>query len=713
MEDGCSPATKRKDPNGYVNRVFNVSLDVDKEMGTLRIQDPEQGDAPVRCPSLEDGERVASSRRPRAAGIWKILTRKKAPIGCERRPHSMILPGEASIPRLSFVDKVRSFKKLRSSSIFKGRSVKMYGGKFSSALKDEAVAEFSARDYSVHTYTRKSPFRSKSKRHSYAGHTKDFDCTFEDMDLPSHSGNEHQLPRDLPGCQNGFKPGEGVPHDKRKAHPNFSNCNNSAASEEQFQRDSPKTVGRRFRGAEVWGYLKKISLMGKGASGVSEKSFDSEFHTLDKTIDSDCTSFDFECIQDADPPPTTAGAEGKGGHFRGLFRFFSSVAETARKWRSSGRSFSPPDGERSPMGSPGSQRAGLFPQDVPLYLGSENTSVCPSSPNLGSREDALPAGLIEEGSSLRVVLKSWKVTPDPPGSNGHLVDLLADLGTPQGSPCTPKASVELHVRHMAPASRTPSEGGTGSVCRRTEEAGDVGNDRDSEDVSVSIAAGPRWDQGKQRNAGGTETCSGTDSEPCSENALKDAAASRCVVRDGMADLGVVPVAVTSPTRRKRRPVSVYTPQLSLQCPVLEEGVVFSGRDGHDSPLWKRRAAPGAPGEPGMRRPLMRRRPHSVIDGSVPMESDPIHPLRPMTRPPGLSPRDPPFRATLQRCRSLPLSQSTPTGLEQTGWSRASTQPGDVALKLQSQAAYHTVTTRRRLLRPGSEQLHVNIVSHGY
>ncbi|XP_064184451.1 rho guanine nucleotide exchange factor 9 isoform X2 [Anguilla rostrata] len=98
-----------------------------------------------------------------------------------------------------------------------------------------------------------------------------------------------------------------------------------------------------------------------------------------------------------------------------------------------------------------------------------------------------------------------------------------------------------------------------------------------------------------------------------------------------------------------------------------------------------------------------------------METEPMHPLTPMSRPPGLSPRDPPMRATLQRCLSLPLSQSTPTGLERTGWTPASPRP-DVALKLQSDAAWlrdgHTGTTRRRLLRPGSEQLHVNILISG-
>ncbi|XP_061089841.1 rho guanine nucleotide exchange factor 9 isoform X2 [Conger conger] len=116
----------------------------------------------------------------------------------------------------------------------------------------------------------------------------------------------------------------------------------------------------------------------------------------------------------------------------------------------------------------------------------------------------------------------------------------------------------------------------------------------------------------------------------------------------------------------------------------------------------------------MRRPVTRRRPHSVIDGHVPMETEPMHPLTPMSRPPGLSPRHPPMRATLQRCQSLPLSQSTPSGLERAGWTSSSPRPG-AALKLQSDATWHgghTGTIRRRLLRPGSEQLHINMLISG-
>ncbi|KAG7464889.1 hypothetical protein MATL_G00170450 [Megalops atlanticus] len=536
MDDSDSPFCKHKDPNGFVNRVFNNPLDVEKEAGIMQIQDPDQRDPPGAHPSLEEreGERTESGRKPRNTGFWRILTRRRTAAGCERRPHSMILSGEASIPKLSFVDKVRSFKKLKSPSVFKGRTFKLHGAKGGNGgeLEDEP----SSWDCSSHTYFHRNPFRNKAMRHSYAGNAKDFDCSFEDVDLTSTSENEPQLHRDVQQSsnQNGFKPWEGASPTK-KAHPSTSNCNNSAGLEEHSQGDFPKSPQgkRKSRRADVWSYLRKISLMGKGASSLSEKSFDSEFHTLDKTIDSDCASSDFECVRDFNPQPKPAVPDSKSGHFRGLFRIFSSVAETARKWRNSSRSFSPPEGETSP------------------------------------RE--------------RVQLTSAVAQCRPP---------------------------------------------------------------------------PKW--------------------------------------------------------RKRRPASVYTLLLSLQCPTLQEGVVSSGQDGEESHLWKLRAGLGAQPESVSGRPLVRRRPHSVIDGSVPAETEPLHPLRPVSRPPGLSPRDPPFTATLQRCRSLPLSQSTPSGLEQAGLRHALPQSGDSTLKLQSEASWrcvgHMGTTRRRLLRPGSEQLHANMVT---
>ncbi|XP_036379681.1 uncharacterized protein LOC118774442 [Megalops cyprinoides] len=332
MDDVNSPISERKDANGFANKVYNVSQDVEKEMGIMRVQeleevdipgpgsgpDPSPGPSPSPCQRLAK-ERVDFSRKPKNTGIWKILARRKPPSGCERRPHSMILPGEASVPKLSFVDKVRSLKKLKSKS-----KAKVSNAKLNSPLGEGPEEESFCRDDSTHMYVPRNFLRNKIKRHSYAGCTKDFDYSFEDIDSISTSENE---PRDLSRKQNGCKSQEGVSYAK-KDHSNFSNCNNSSGHEEHGLSDCSKTPqsARKSKGADVWNYLKKISFIGKGSSHHLEKSFDSEFHTFDKTIDSDCASADFECVKDSNPtpklPPT--GIENKGSHFGGLFRFFSN-----------------------------------------------------------------------------------------------------------------------------------------------------------------------------------------------------------------------------------------------------------------------------------------------------------------------------------------------------------------------------------------------------
>uniref|UniRef100_A0A8D0ARM9 Rho guanine nucleotide exchange factor 9 n=1 Tax=Sander lucioperca TaxID=283035 RepID=A0A8D0ARM9_SANLU len=295
MEQTDNPALVSNNPNGFVNRVFNVSLDVENETSSVYIQEagpgPAEGEGETQAASSQTPvkDRQEVIRRPRATGgIWKILNRKRAVSELERRPHSMILPGEASIPKLSFADKVRSFKKLKPPSVFRGKTGKLSTAKFSSSLVDE---ESFCRDIERVCYTKRS-------------------------------------------------------------HNNSTNCNKTAAGcEEPSIKGSPSTHqarGRRHK--DVWSYLRRISLMGKANPVYSERSFDSELPSWDKTMDSDYGSVDFESVRDFQPPPPKHSDP--KGHFGGLFKFFNSVAETARKWRTTSHSFSPPEGERTPMSSP-------------------------------------------------------------------------------------------------------------------------------------------------------------------------------------------------------------------------------------------------------------------------------------------------------------------------------------------------------------------------
>ncbi|XP_067103567.1 uncharacterized protein [Osmerus mordax] len=677
MENSVIPAPEcSQDPNGFINRVFNVSLDVENETSSVCIQeampglgsslgllsgsgpeegqDPGQGETQGPPPQSPSKDRPEVSRRPRATGgIWKILTRRRAASELDRRPHSMILPGEASIPKLSFADKVRSFKKLKSPAVFRGKTGKLSSAKFSSgAFADE---ESFCRDLGAPLQPSRGTLRHRAKRHSYAGHTADFDCSFEDIDLSLGPIDPHQQSApagDVPVSQNGCKTLERVSYTKRSL-----NCNNSAGVEEaSLKGGSPRVHlgGRRTRGPDVWSYLRRISILGKANPAYSERSFDSELHTLDKTLDSEYGSVDFESVRDFQPTAMPKHSDSKGGHFGGLFKFFNSVAETARKWRTSSRSFSPPEGgECSPLGSPRTvQRAGDHVHSVSLTLRREArlepppsptptpsspvTPHPPRTPRLSSYNPVAPPPVIG-GRSPLVVLKAWRVCPDSPSVNGLQGASIENTDT-----CTDRHTDRPSSRQ---SDRQSNHRSTITVenhiplpsCEREAE-GESQTSRDSlEHVSPE---GEREGEGggKERMRGGKEERGG---EGHSGN-----------------DLDSKDVA----------PACDHTQVPNGQSEEVE-GEGIPNRDPSPDCLQEV--------------------------------------FKALSRPPGVSPLEPPLRVSLQRCRSLPLPPSTLTALALLLPHTDMGESSSVRLRTGDSGS-----CRRRLLRPGSEPLQVNILISG-
>ncbi|XP_029917564.1 spermatogenesis-associated protein 13 isoform X4 [Myripristis murdjan] len=623
MEQTDNPTSESNNPNGFVNRVFNVSLDVENETSSVYIQETGpgptagQGETQAAPPLTPVKDRPEVNRRARATGgIWKILTRKRAVSELERRPHSMILPGEAATPKLSFADKVRSFKKLKSPSVFRGKTGKLSSAKFSSSLVDE---ESFCRDFGSPLQSSRGTLRNRGKRHSYAGYTAEFDCSFEDIDLSAPTDSHQPAPVGEAVTQNGCKPSERVCYTKR-GHSNSTNCNNSAAGcEEPNVKGSPRTNvrgGRRHKGSDVWSYLRRISLLGKANPVYSERSFDSELHTLDKTMDSDFGSVDFESVRDFQPvPPKHSDTK---GHFGGLFKFFNSVAETARKWRTSSRSFSPPEGERTPLGSPRApQRSVDSVHSVSLTLHSEehpkpqpipSSPVTPKSSHSSSYDTEAPAA-VNSGRSPKVVLKAFRACPGSPTVNG--VQCLISEGT------------EKHI------------------------------DRQTNHRTAAIVQNNLTQPGLK-----TET-------------------------------------------EKEADVDVVTDPLDNVC--QEEKV--EGRSGNEQDS---RDAPPDSHQTEEANIQSQAGDKESISNSVPASDSTEEIFKALSRPPGVSPLEPPLRVSLQRCRSLPLPPSTLTALAlllpQTDMGQSSS-----SVRLRSG---DSGSCRRRLLRPGSEPLQVNILISG-
>ncbi|XP_049600702.1 uncharacterized protein [Syngnathus scovelli] len=490
MEQLDNPAPESNNPNGFVNRVFNVSLDVENEISSVCIKEtgsgPEEMQSEAQASSLQTPvkDRQEVNRRPRATGgIWKILNRKRGVSDLEPRPHSMILLGEASIPKPSFADKVRSFKKLKSPSVFRGKAGKLSSAKLSSSLVDE---DSFCRDIGTPQQSSRGTFRHRGKRHSYAGYTGEFDCSFEDIDLSAPTEDLQCTAVPETTVQNGCKPSERVSYSKRN-HINSTNCNKAASCEEPCVKPSKSTTqgaGRRHK--DVWNYLRRISLLGKTNPVYSERSFDSELHTLDKTIDSDYGSVDLENVKDFQAlPPKNPDMK---GHFGGLFKFFNNVAETARKWRTPSRSFSPPEEAKTPINLPQvpqctvhkvhSVSLSLHDKGLPQCLNSASSPLTTKSSESIDREVPEPMT-----GSAKVVFKAFRTS-----ASGSVNGLQGSKSTGNHIDTTTNYRPtirENHLPHSVTSTETRAEHEMNPLnCLHLGETvqEDTGNDEDSKDA---------------------------------------------------------------------------------------------------------------------------------------------------------------------------------------------------------------------------------------
>ncbi|XP_034545437.1 spermatogenesis-associated protein 13 isoform X2 [Notolabrus celidotus] len=617
MEQTDNPAPESNNPNGFVNRVFNVSLDVENETSSVYIQEtgpgPAEGQGEPQAASSQTPvkDRQEVNRRPRATGgIWKILNRKRAVSELERRPHSMILPGEASIPKLSFADKVRSFKKLKSPSVFRGKTGKLSTSKFSSSLVGE---ESFCRDIGTPQQSSRGTLKHRGKRHSYAGYTAEFDCSFEDLDLTASIDGHQPTVLSEAVTQNGCKPSDRVCYTKR-SHNNSTNCNKAAtACEEPSNQCSASTRhGRAKRPKDVWSYLRRISLLGKTNPVYSERSFDSEFPSLDKTLDSDYGSVDFESVRDFHPQPPKH-SDNKG-HFGGLFKFFNSVAESARKWRTTSHSF-PPEGETTQISSPRAEQRTvdnihsvsltLHSEGLPKSLPTPSSPVTVKSSHSSCFDSEAPAP-VAGGGSPTVVLKAFRACQGSQAVNGLRNSKCTDKHLNEEANHTSTTVVENHISPTGPNTEAIKEAEverTPLNCVSQEEKVErqPGNEQDSRD------APPDSHQGQEVN-------------------------------------------------------------------------VQSQQGDKES-----------------------------TTNSVPASDSTEEIFKALSRPPGVSPLEPPLRATLQRCRSLPLPPNTLTALALL---LPHSDIGQSSSSVRLRSGGSGSCRRRRLLRPGSEPLQVNILISG-
>lgn len=234
--------------------------------------------------------------------------------------------------------------------------------------------------------------------------------------------------------------------------------------------------------------------MGKANPAYSERSFDSELHSFDKTMESDYGSVDFESVRDF-PPPPPKHSDTKG-HFGGFFKFFNSVAETARKWRTTSHSFTPPERDSTQMSSPRApQRTVDNIHSVSLTLHSDGlpkSLPIPSSPvttkpsHSSSFDSEVPAP-VTVGRSPKVVLKAFRACSGPLAINGLQSSNGTDEHLDRETNHRSTAIVENHISQSSPNTETKTGAEVerdplNCLCQEEKVEGQTGNEQDSRDA---------------------------------------------------------------------------------------------------------------------------------------------------------------------------------------------------------------------------------------
>ncbi|XP_039174417.1 uncharacterized protein LOC120296636 isoform X1 [Crotalus tigris] len=336
--DHCQHDCSTPIPNGYGTKTFQANP---KE--TCTAQKCPNPSAPGD-PGQEDMGK--NKKKARASWIWNFVGRKKGPSMNPKRPQSMIFLGDhvevtEQNRKMSFMERVRSYKKLRSSGLSRNTSK-------AKAIIISVETQEDLEQKALHRI-RKLSDGQRPYRHSYAGFIEDLDSSFEDIELNS--------------CMLDIEPSESKWHRGVELGVSSSNaddyCYNMLAqknvalefektpesrdAEGHFQtRDAlvaPET--KKGRSSEVWGYLKGVSLTGKDCSKLENPTAEPDLQSWKNAMESPPSYLAFAAgCKGSVGQPKKPGHGGKGSHFGGVLRFFNSVAGVARKWRGSSKTFS-------------------------------------------------------------------------------------------------------------------------------------------------------------------------------------------------------------------------------------------------------------------------------------------------------------------------------------------------------------------------------------
>lgn len=787
--DGC----RRTDPvivsNGYANRIFQANME-DRSADASEVCCAEHGTSSDAVPN-EQEEAPRYKKLTKGNRIWNFVWRRKGSSMNKRRPRSMIVLGDtydaSDEKKPSFMNRVMPLKKLRTSKLPKDVDFRGSAVQVTCVPEEDHPAGGQGAVYRV----KKLGDSQRPYRHSYGGHIEDLDSSFEDIELnisiPEIDASESKCLRDISirlhsedndsNCQK-------IP--ARKSEPlNFENFKSPAITEGDNQKKCTvlPQEGKRGRSSDVWSYLKGISLTSKDNSKLLDERAETNFQNLENITDHSTSYLDFDmrCEENLSQQKKSNGAT-KATHFAGFVRFFTSVAEAARRLRGSSKAFSPD--EKRPPRSSRSWRQDVISRKVSLVIENETANAfctvgaCLQSPDSGvwdnpsfessvgkettqgfkttevsqdigfsalsSKSDSLnetplsPSGPELPDDSVTVInseepsetavhfaqtaltqqIQSVDSTPEKARAEGrdlpHSEDRpgknlgASELGSPPAANGDfPVVTVALihHPLKMTLRELEPQDVACASVV--------------TNDMSVSLAAAlelskTELDMKDLRNPElPLQDLSRDDQELQDSSSTPEKAQVVDLPRSQRFPEKNLDTTELNSSPAANGDSSAATP---LKCAAVE-GVVFEQADGC---FKKHRASSPVEQNPvellgrGVRFDCDEEcRPFHVTISRI-VSSGLLNNGKTMSHPSQPSPRTPPFKVLVERCRSEPLSQSTPMGLDQVGGRMQHL----LRRRAENELASKTLKVRRNggrrwnLLKPGAEKLQISRLISG-
>ncbi|KAM9127009.1 rho guanine nucleotide exchange factor 9 isoform 1-T1 [Pangshura tecta] len=739
IED-CQHAHAGLVPNGYMNKIFQANPE-DGSTETLKICDLQH----FNSRGINQNAREEAARyKKKAKGnrIWNFVSRRKGPSMNNKRPQSMILLGETSETleekrKMSFMERVRSFKKLRPSRTSKNVDLRPSKAKVSCIPEEDQEDSDQRAVYRI----KKLADSQRPFRHSYAGYIDDLDSSFEDVELnvsiPEIDANENKWLRDI-SVRIHSEDNDSNCHKmsaRKSKLLNFENSKSSVITQRDNQKRCPMLPeeSRRGKSSDVWSYLKGISLSSKDNSKLLSQSVETNFQNLEDITDNSASYFDYDtrCEENLSQPKKS-NSEMKASHFGGVLRFFNSVAEAARKWRGSSRTF--PQGEQGPQSNFRSQRQEASSHKESLVIENENarafssTGMSLQSPDSGiwdnhSSESSTGKALPQRSVEAEL---SQEISSSALNNENDSFNELSDLGP--GLSISPLP--ELPDDHYAPLSTQ------GSFKALSQFPDMPVTELDVRDPGSSPAADAR-DPGSSPAADARELGN-------IELHLKDGAKTELGIQElsstpkYIQDTRTTAVDIQDLDKTQSHSQDLSKSKLDIQDPES----VLTGTQGffavtllkhatdneqalelEDSPIKEHEIS--LPVEQiSMERPDKASHfKYSKVCHQIQMSLCTIVSFgelnngKPLSHPLHPSPQAPPFKILLDRCRSLPLSQSTPMGLDQLGCRRrlllstgAENDLGSKTLEVRRDG--RNGRSRWKPLKPGAEQLLVNKLISG-